>query len=76
MCAAWAGGRAAQLVRTGLYGEKKAPDGHPGAVRSLWCSTCQDAELDLHAVRFAWADGPHGWRRRVQIGHWKRVTGV
>ena len=76
MCAAWAGRRAAQLARTGSHGEKKAPDGHPGAVRSLWCSNCRDAELDFRAMRAALADGHHGWRRRAQIGHWKRVTGI
>ena len=74
VCAVCAGGRAAHLARTGLYGEKKVSDGHPGAVRLLWCSR-RDAELDLRTLRVSWADGPHGWRRRGPIGHWKRVTG-
>ena len=76
MCAVWAGGRAAQLAWTGLYGEKKALGGHPGAVRLLWCSIRRDAELGSRAVRASCADGPQGWPTRVQMGHWKSVTGI
>ena len=76
VCAAWAGGRAAQLVRTGSHNKKEAPDGHSGTGRLLWTISRWDAELGLRAARAAWADWPHGWRRRVKIGHWKHESGT
>ena len=50
--------------------------GAPGAGRPFRTNSWRDPELCSRAVSAAWADGPHGWRRRVQIGHWKRVTGI